>query len=123
MISKQDIVTFANHLVHRQKGAVSHRMFHPVRDWYIGIVVTVCLGTAGAAYASDLFFTELRTGGAGMEETVTGSDRYDRTEVERALEVYRTRAEEFDALRGDAPAFVPQDTQPTEPVGGPVRAE
>jgi hypothetical protein len=105
-----------------RKDRYEKRMLHPLREWFIGIVLfAFCVLSAAAhsAYSFVLFESvSIHTVTAVEEEAVT----YNKTLVDTVLTRYQEREGRFNTLLGALPPIAPQipevDTQAssTEPV-------
>lgn len=98
MIRTKDIIALATHITKRGKGIHEHRSMYPVREWLIGLMFLSVLFIAGSVYAGALFYTQLRS----FETPVVvdaGIVEYEQERVLAAIETYRHRAAQFEALR------------------------
>lgn len=76
----------------------------PVRDWFIALVVAVCITLAFGAYSTYLFI-EVSTG-RGIQIEAGASDdssRLSREELREAIEFLEARAQAYENLRNNPP--------------------
>ena len=102
MITKNDIIKMARHVLRRSQGRPDNRIIHPLRDWLIGLSIAVLMLVTLSIYAGSLFFTEKNNDIDAYSvdiETVT----YEYERVNNVLETYRARETTFDKLRSFAP--------------------
>lgn len=98
MIHTKDIIALATHITKRGKGIREHRSMYPVREWLIGLTFMTLFFIAGSVYAGALFYAQLRS----FETPVVvdaGVVQYEQERVLAAIETYRHRAAQFEALR------------------------
>ena len=128
MIHKADINRIAKKVLRHRKGVRDHHLIHPAREWFIGILASICI-VVGAGYWSVVTYTSINN--RSVEAVVTPSTEVVvyRTElVTAALEKFGERAATFEELLTSsvvptlpAPEVVPapapiETTTTTEPV-------
>ena len=96
-------ISLLTHIVHPSKEAHRRRLIEPVREWALGLTVSVVLFLILAGYAGFDFYQQSQFAGVEAEsgETLVV---YKERDVVSALEYYRTKEESFKKLRTDRSA-------------------
>jgi len=100
MITKNDIIKMARHLTKQKPKISRHTMFHPEREWTIGLGTAVVLFVAVALYTASLFLEQSKN----IDRTVfveRTKTNYDQKLIQDVLEQYEAREKEFEALRAN----------------------
>ncbi len=113
-MSTFDIHNLTRRIMRAQSGIPDRRMMHPVRDWFIGLVLAILTLGGVSLYAGYTFMQHTSSGAVSVEHTAPV--RYEAEDVADALERYRTRNERFQALRVGLP-YVPPRAVEQEKVG------
>ena len=126
MIHKADINRIAKKVLRHRKGVRDHHLIHPAREWFIGIVASICI-VVGAGYWSVVTYTSINN--RSVEAVVTPSTEVVvyRTElVTAALEKFGERATTFEELLTSSvvPTFpVPEAVPELTPIETATTAE
>lgn len=106
MISKNDILSMARHVVRRGNDIPDRRLLHPRREWHIGLALAFLIISAGAVWNAQQF----RYFGS-LESRITGEDsmtvRFNEERATDILEKYKARAEALAAIRAEYEAVAP----------------
>ncbi len=97
MIETKHITKMVQHIVRRNRGLSDPQIMHPMREWLVGIVVTMLVGVIGSVSAAFLYhsYDELR----GTEiAIVSTSTPYKIKVVDKALAEYRQKRENYNVL-------------------------
>ena len=100
MISKKDIIGIARHVVRRGSGYRDRRRMHSMREWLIGLSISVCIFCLLSVYAGYLFY-DLFNGDDEIVFYESALVSYDQERVQAVLEQYGTRKRNFENLRAD----------------------
>jgi len=95
MITKKDIIIFAQRISGRRGGSPNASLVHPVRDWSIGLSVMIVVCAGVSSYAGVLFVSQLNSIDS-VPVIEVDIEEYRDTDVENALQTFRRRAEVFE---------------------------
>jgi len=90
----------ANDVFHRSQGYPDKRLFHPQREWGIGVLVFAILIISGSIVVGNIF-VQYRGGNTVQGNLEEAIPQYREVIVQDALELYRARNEEYQRLRGN----------------------
>jgi hypothetical protein len=105
MIETKDITKMVQHIVRRNRGVADPQIMHPMREWVIGISVTLVGVFIGAVFAASLysFYDAKNDSIITVTETVVP---YNAVVVEEALTDYRLKKSAYEAVGGIFPTEV-----------------
>jgi len=101
MITKNDIIDAAKQILRSRGRFKESRLITPERDWFIGLGIATLVLVGGGAYAGTLYFSVISFDAevGSMEAQIV---EYDQEKVVQALERYRDRRDNFNAVVGTA---------------------
>jgi hypothetical protein len=121
MIDKKFSASLLKAIVRRSRGLSDHNIIHPEREWFVGILIALICLIAGIIWSAHLYFTYAGNVPDLTASPATTNQIYRAGDVVQALEEYRARNEENNALRAileaqpKAPSFVPITPDLPEP--------
>lgn len=97
---QKDITVLLQNLLSLKKHSASSLPMYPAREWLAGLLVAILLLLLGSLYAGYFFWAELMN---EASTEVDGSEMALLKEelIREVIEVYKTRAAEFEALQGE----------------------
>jgi cytoskeletal protein RodZ len=109
----QQIKQMARTLFKAKAGSSYEKILHPNRDWFIGVVIAVCLVAGIAAWNGYTYFSN-REGGTTDTEITVANPRYQAELVGQALGVFESRSKNFLIVSANSPLQpVQTETVPT----------
>jgi hypothetical protein len=90
----QQMKQMARTLFKAKAGSNYEKILHPNRDWFIGVVIAVCLVAGIAAWNGYIYFSN-RDGGATDTEIIVANPRYQAELVDQALSIFESRSKNF----------------------------
>ena len=109
MLSKKDIKKLIRSVLRQQRGLRDHQIIHPTRDWMVGFIGGLILLIVGAAWS---FTTYKEVGERDVESVDVGEVKqtvYREDMVNAALEQFRERKEQYEALINQPEVIVPEE--------------
>ncbi len=99
MIETKDISKMVKHIMRRNRGVVDPQIMHPMREWVIGIVITLIGMLGGSILAASLYqyYDAKMDTEVAVAATVVP---YDAAVVEAALSQYRIKQAQYEAVVG-----------------------
>lgn len=98
MINKKEISAIAKRILHTSKGLKNPRLMHPVREWWIGVVVALLIFLVSASWSVQTYVnnqnTNVEESGSENTEVVV----YRESQVAASLEHFAERGKVFDDL-------------------------
>ena len=98
MINKKEISAIAKRILHTSKGLKNPRLMHPVREWWIGVVVALLIFLVSASWSVQTYVnnqnTNVEESGLDNTEDVV----YRESKVTESLEHFAERERVFDDL-------------------------
>jgi cytoskeletal protein RodZ len=99
MIDKKTIITILSTLTHGRKKNFTKQTHHPRREWFIGLVLFLCIVCFGGVF-SILNFTRFADIHLTLKATEQKVESYKENTVTKALDIYRKKEARFTALDG-----------------------
>ncbi len=109
MITPHNILAMVKRMMRKNNGYVERCITHPVREWWIGLFVSVILLCSSGVYAVYLFWsTNART--TDTTEVAVETATYDQKLINQVLTQYHERQVRYEALSAE---IVPAPTIPS----------
>lgn len=122
MITKSDIVELAQGLFRRDVSVRESKLFHPIRDWYVGLALSGLIAVSGALYGAHLFVTYSADAPLLPTRTLTEIS-YEKGLIEYILLQYEERLERFEEITANAPESTVATSTESRLVDTPPRLE
>ncbi len=117
MINRNEITSIAKKMMRQHRGLRDHQIIHPVRDWTIGVIISILMLAIVTWWSAMSYLAHSSTKIDNASDIVSTNTVYREAQVNEALKVFEKKREDYDfLLSGAKPIVVPEEDQETEEV-------